>query len=573
MKQIKYIICAFCVICGFASCLDLDPQDQIGGDKMWATESDFKNFANNFYGWLPDFSSVYNDGSPHSDSRSDILTYQTPNVFSHGSNTVPENDGNYTGNYAHIRRCNLLLENAESYSNKDAIKQYVGEAYFFRAWSHFELVQLYGDVVIVKDVLDLNSRELTAPRDNRSDVIDFVIEDLNNAIDNLSSAANITEEGRVSKEAAQAFLSRVALFEGTWQKFHFKNTSRANELFTIAANAAKKVIDGGRFQLFGTTGNSIALGTTAQKYLFILENDLSNPAKCTKADNKEYILARRHDTTLYPIGKDITAQCVNNPQWITRNFAQLYLCSDGLPITKSSRFQGYANKNSEFQNRDNRMRNNLLMPGTRYWKCFSFPRVNWEEGNYENSQEYNGQNGSGYNNQKWGAERACDSGSEGYDWPVIRYAEVLLNYAEAIFERDGSISDADLDYSLNLVRLRVNPEMPKLSNGLVNSNGLSMREEIRRERTVELYQEGFRIDDLKRWATAVEVMSQPLLGVKYTGTEFQSSGWNGSNLPKNGEGCLILEQDRTWTEKNYLLPIPSKQLELNPQLKQNIGWE
>lgn len=570
-KTLLKYICAACVVLGLHSCLNLDPQDQIGGDKMWATESDFKNFANTFYSWLPGFETVYNDGNAHSDSRSDIMSYSTVNVYSKGTNTVPESDGNYTGNYAHIRRCNLLLENAEHFDKAAAISQYVGEAYFFRAWCHFQLVQLYGNAIIARGTFDLNSPELQVARNDRGEVIDFVIDDLRHAIDYLSAASEISEDGRVSREAAQAFLSRVALYEGTWQKFHNSNNTRATELLTIAAEAAKSVIDGRQYSLFGTTGNSVALGDSAQKYLFILENEQSNPANCTKNDNHEYILAKRFDTTVNPIGRDITKQCVNNPQWITRNFAQLYLCDDGLPIDKSSRFQGYDRKHSEFLNRDNRMRFNLLEPGCYYW-TIDKARTSWENGSTANGQAYNGQNGSGYNNQKWGSERSVASTEEGYDWPVIRYAEVLLNYAEAVYERDGRISDDDLNYSLNLVRNRVNPDMPKLSNSLVSGHGLNMREEIRRERTVELYQEGFRIDDLKRWAQAA-TMNNPLLGVKYVGTEFQSSGWNGSNLARNGEGCLILDQDRNWTDKNYLLPIPSGQLELNPNLGQNPGWE
>jgi hypothetical protein len=217
----------------------------------------------------------------------------------------------------------------------------------------------------------------------------------------------------------------------------------------------------------------------------------------------------------------------------------------------------------------------LLMPGTRYWDNYA-PRQSWESGNVQGGYLYTGRtnDNSGYNNQKWASERNVPDGDEGYDWPVLRYAEVLLNYAEAVYERDGSISDADLDLSLNLVRLRANQKnnMPKLSNSLVNSNGLSMREEIRRERTVELYQEGFRIDDLKRWATAVGMMSRPLLGVKYTGTEWQSTGWNPS-FSKDADGCLIMDTNRSWTEKNYLLPLPTDQLKLNPNLKQNDGWQ
>ena len=111
--------------------------------------------------------------------------------------------------------------------------------------------------------------------------------------------------------------------------------------------------------------------------------------------------------------------------------------------------------------------------------------------------------GSGYQNQKWATERRVEDNYEGYDYPIIRYAEVLLNYAEAVFERDGQISDEDLDISLNLTRQRVNPDMPKLTNDFVRQHGLGYcRQKFRRERTIELYNEGFRIDDLKRWKTA-----------------------------------------------------------------------
>ena len=151
-------------------------------------------------------------------------------------------------------------------------------------------------------------------------------------------------------------------------------------------------------------------------------------------------------------------------------------------------------------------------------------------------------------------------------------AEVLLNYAEATYELSGSISDADLDMSLNLVRLRVNPDMPKLSNSLINNNGLSMREEIRRERTVELYNEGFRIDDLKRWKTAEVEMPKDILGIQWTG-EFQTEWPNAASYQKDKDGCLIIETGRTWSSKNYLYPLPSDQLQLNPNLGQNPGWE
>lgn len=588
-NKIKLFAVAAVSMLTLHSCLDLAPQDQLGGDNMWTSTQDFKNFANNYYSWTPDFSSIYKDGSPHSDSRSDLFTYtKEPDVFSSGTNTIPQSDGNYTNDYNHIRRTNLFLENIGKVTDQNTIKQYIGETYFFRAFSYFDLLQLYGDAIITEKPLDLSSPELQVKRNSRTEVADFIISDLNKAIEDLPSYASLTseEEGRVSKEAAQAFLSRVALYEGTWQKFHNKDTERAKKLLQISADAAKAVMDSKQFYLFGTEGDSKVLGDSAQKYMFILEDQQSNPAGLKKSANHEYIWATRHDQTIDPIGKNITKEVVNNVQCITRNFADLYLCSNGLPIEYNGKtnpeFKGYDKMNSEWQNRDNRMRYTLLEPGTYYWTNET-PRTSWDwnkdiKPNGGNGTMYEGgNNGSGYANQKWGTERSVQSASEGYDYPIIRYAEVLLNYAEAMYELNDKISDTDLDISLNLVRNRANPDMPKLSNALVTANGLSMREEIRRERTVELYQEGFRIDDLKRWATAVEVMTKPLLGVKFKGTEFETHVY--ANKEKwtpvqqmDANGCLIMDADRQWSEKNYLYPIPSDQLQLNPNLEQNPGW-
>lgn len=574
LKNITYLLILAAGM-SLQSCLDLEPQDQLGENKMWQTSNDFENFANNFYTWTTDFGSIYNDGSYHSDSRSDLLTYTNVNITSKGTNSVPSSDGFYTGCYSHIRRTNMLIQRAAAYSNPDEIKQYVGAAYFFRAYTYFDLLQVYGDVIINEDVIDVNDPKMKVKRNDRSEVADFIVSDLNKAIENLPSSSALTkeEEGRVSKEAAQALLSRVALYEGSWQKFHNNNTSRSAELLDVAAKAAKAVMDSKSFWLFGTDSKTEVLGDSAQKYLFILENEKSNPAGIQKADNHEYILSRRHDETIAPIGKNVTKECVNNVQWITRNFVNLYLCSDGLPVEKSPLFKGYATMTSEWQNRDNRMRYNLLMPGTKYFTN-STPRTAWDDTDFAKAINYKGGGGSGYANQKWGSERGTADTQGGYDYPVIRYAEVLLNYAEAVYERDGQISDADLDISLNLVRNRVNKNMPKLSNAFVTSNGLNMQTEIRRERTIELYQESFRLDDLKRWATAVQTMNQPLLGVKYTGTDFEKN-W-GSTAPtqaKDENGCLIMDSNRQWKEKNYLFPLPSDQLQLNTNLGQNPGWE
>jgi len=570
MKLVTKIIITLSLVFAMNACLNLDPLDQLADGNLWKSANDFKYFANTFYGWTRDFNtSVYD--APHSDKRSDLITSSAINAFSHGNNSIPPSDANYTSNYAHIRRTNLLLQNAEKYTGNESIARYVAEAKFFRAYCYFDLVQLYGNVIIAKTPIDITSPELQAPRNDRSEVIDFIIQDLQEAASDLPEDVSTADLGRLSKYAAYAFLSRVALYEGTWQKSR-GNDARGKALLAVAADAAKQVINSKKYEVFKPS----ALKDMAYKYLFTLENVQSNPANLTKNDNKEYIFFRRHDEVLSPIGQNITTECLANAQWLNRKLANMYLCSDGLPVEKSPKFQGYATMISEFQNRDNRMKNTMLANGTNYWNnkptsC----RIDWKGMDGQDATHAltaNVRNGTGYQNQKWACERGVTDTYEGYDYPIIRYAEVLLNYAEAVFERDDKISDADLDMSLNLVRTRVNADMPKLSNAFATANGLDMRTEIHRERTVELFDEGFRIDDLKRWKTAETEMPQDILGIKWTGTEFQTAWGNASTITKNADGCLIMESGRSWSAKNYLYPLPADQLQLNPNLGQNEGW-
>lgn len=552
--------------------LDLKPLDEVADANYWKSAGDFKSFANQFYGWRKDFGSMVFDG-PHSDLRSDLIASPTPNLYSNGNNTIPTADGTYSDAFSKIRLVNTLLLKATTYATPSEIKQYVAEAKFFRAYVYFDLLQLYGDAIIVKSLLDVEAPELKAARNSRQEVSDFIIADLKEAIPSLplQSAIAAADQGRVSQGTAQALLSRVALFEGAWQKFR-NNTARATPLLDIAAKASLDVINSKEYSLF----KPVVLGDSAQKYLFILEDAKSNPAGIKKADNKEYIFVNRHDEVLNPIGLNITHTVFANVQYISRKLVNLYLSNNGLPIdnVNNAAFQGYATMTSEFQNRDNRMKYTLMQANKPYWRE-SKPRVTWTGDAADlASAAYTSflpAFNSGYQNQKWAAERAVQTQLEGYDFPIIRYAEVLLNYAEAVYERDGNISDANLDLSLNLVRQRVNTAMPKLSNGFVTTNNLNMRTEIRRERTIEFFNEGFRIDDLKRWKEAENEMPQNVLGVKWQGTEFQTK-WPGNTKPLNADGCLIMETGRVWAQKNYLYPLPVDQLKLNPNLKQNPDW-
>ena len=575
--NILKFICAGLVIFGYTSCMDLDPKDSLGDNLVWNKADNFQLFANQFYGWTrdlgsgTDYQNAVSDGV-HSDFRSDLVCTSSVNTYSQGTNAIPEKDGNFTSIYKRIYYTNLLLQNAAGFGNQAAIATPMGEAYWFRAYLHFELVQIYGDAQILTEPLDIDNDQLYGSRNPRGEVIDQVVSDLRKAIDLLPETAS--EEGRLCKDAAYAMLSRVALYEGTWQKFHNSNSTRASELLTIAKDAAKQVIDNKHYSPFyneGLVNTGISNINQSYRYMFILEDVQDNPLGLLKKDNTEYIFSHRHrDTDKMTL--NVTHAMMANTCYITRKMANMYLCSDGLPIEKSPLFQGYTQATGEFQNRDARMDNTMLFHGEQYWNNDGKWRTAWTIDDLGSSLTCNARSNSGYQSQKWGVECEVADYYESMDYPVIRYAEVLLNYAEAAYELNENISDADLDLSLNLVRRRVNPSMPKLTNDFVSTNGLSMRDEIRRERTVELFLEGFRIDDLKRWKTAETEMPQDQLGVKMTGTWFESN-WTGQARSLNSDGCIIMYSGRSWTAKNYLYPLPQDQRQLNPNLSQNPGWE
>lgn len=567
--------------------VDVQPLDALSDTAYWQTPNDFLLAANQSYTYLRTFNDVaYDAYTPaqnptrqnyHADFKGDLLS--NANLFSRGQNSVPSIDPVYNLDYQRIRNVNYLLNKASTYAAPADIAKYVAEARFFRAYLYFDLLQIYGGVPIISKLLAVDSPELQAPRNSRDEVTDFIISDLRAALAGVptKAAQPASEAGRINQETVQAFLGRVALYEGTWQNFR-GNTARGNTLLDISIAASNTVITGGQYSLFAP----VALADSAQKYMFILEDVQSNPRSIAKLTNNEYILANRYSASARYIGVNISQQAASTSGIVpTKNFADQFLASDGLPIDKSKVFRGFATPAAEYANRDNRMRYTLRVPGRRYWygNTSTTARVDFVggAGDLSTGTVFNPVTAgfpTGYANQKFIAERSVVNTQESFDYPVIRLAEVYLNYAEAMFEKNGNISDADLDKSLNLVRNRVNKTMPKLSNALVSANGLDMRTEIRRERTIELYLEGFRVDDLKRWNTAAAVLTQPLIGVKWAGTTYQTTWTAQAGTPKDAAGNLIVDAvtNRLFSNKNYLLPIPTQQLQLNPNLSQNAGW-
>jgi starch-binding outer membrane protein, SusD/RagB family len=538
--------------------LNLGPKDQVSDASFWRSPDQFKLAANDFYLALRGPDQGGGARGTYVELNSDIATgsgSSEMSSMSNGSYLPQANSDVWTNAYAGIRATNYLLAKATQSGLGPQIDRWVGEALFFRAYHYWNLVKKYGGVPLITTVLDVTSPEVYSPRATQQEIIDFIIADLDVAVPKLVKQSQLAPEemGRVTQGAALALKARAALYQGTWLRYH--NEGSPTAMITASINAAEQLIASNEYDLYRDHGTD-----SAYKFLFILQGD----------DSKEVILARR-----YYAGRTThnwTRELWFNYMIPTKKLADMYLCKDGLPITISPQFQGYDSlATTEFQNRDPRMAMTFIVPGT---------DVHLETGFQPVFPGFSGTNASrtGYMLRKFLDETADAAHFVGqYDFKEFRYGEVLLNLAEALFERDGVISDADLNRTIGELRRRVG--MPTLTNGLVTANGLNMLTEIRRERTVELAFEGFRRDDLRRWKTAETEMPQASRGVKFVGTEFQQRDPGlviGTDIQVDAGGFVISEPAagrQFIAPKHYLDPLPLQQIQLSHgTLTQNPGW-
>ena len=531
--------------------LDLGPKDQVSDASFWKTPDQFRLAANDFYWRLV---GAHNYNELNSDIATGSGNTQMSSV-SDGSFLPQANDTVWDNSYAGIRATNYLLQKAQESGLGSQIDRWVGEALFFRAYNYWTLVKKYGGVPLITKVLDVTSPEVYAARSTQQEVIDLIIADLDNAIPKLLKQSQLSAEemGRVTQGAALALKARAALYQGTWLKYHAEGSPTA--MIADAITAAEQLIASNEYDLYTDHGTD-----SSYKFLFILQGD----------DSKEVILARR-----YYAGRathNWTRELWFNYMIPTKKLADMYLCKDGLPITISPQFLGYDSlETTEYQNRDPRMAMTFVVPGS---------VVHQENGFNPVIPGFSGTNATrtGYMLRKFLDETDEAAHFAGqYDFKEFRYGEELLILAEALFERDGVISDGDLDRTIGELRRRVG--MPTLTNGVVTTNGLDMLTEIRRERTVELAFEGFRRDDLRRWKTAETEMPQALRGVKFIGTEYQQRDPGlviGTDIQVDAGGFVVSEAAASRqfvVPRHYLNPIPLQQIQLSKgTLTQNPGW-
>ena len=462
--------------------------------------------------------------------------------------------------YYNIGQCNYFLNNyRRAITVSENIRErYAAEAYFFRAYDYWLLTSLFGDVPYITKELNVYSEDVYRGRDTRQTIVDSIAADLERSYQNLPAFISpaSAQFGRISQGAALTLLSRIYLYNERWDK---------------SASAAKRAMGLG-YELY-STGNP--------------ENDYRNLFNFTGrasrvSTNKETILAYVYN---FDLGEEArTSHNLSRELWVPNDFSRFAPTKKMIEkwLTADGKIWNPATVNTYeevFENRDPRMKQSLLTPNTPWegkkdgnpnntnTSVFTYPKFSNDK---DGCMTY-----SGYYLYKYvEPSKVRQVGQDDNDIIFFRYAEVLLNYIEAR-ERSGGITQATLDSTINLLRNRVGMVNLTLSNIPAGSD---IRTEIRRERTVELFFEGHRYLDLIRWREA-EVLGEDLLGVNRRWLDENKLSAGILNTLKwktvNGEQYLIIESGRTFNPaKHYLLSLPLKQMQRNPNLKpNNPGWD
>lgn len=548
----------------FSSCdLDKVPETSLTDVAFWRTETDVRGACNRMYDELAGFTYMSNTsnngGRVYHDTRSDELVQTSANGVSAGSRTVPTTSYNdWTDPYTRIFTANNILAKAPNSNLEEAaLNRWLAEAYFFRAYYHFLLVKLYGDVpLVLKAVADPNDPAIFTGRTPREEVIQQCYKDLEFAAQWLPTRAKLAEKdwGRVTRSAALGMIARIGLYEGTFIKYHKLGNAYSAHL--------KKSIDA--TELLMKEGHD--LYPDFQK-LFTFSGE--GPKNLENVFVKIYG-PNGAGTTVHGNSREM-----ENRVSVTRQMIDLFLYSDGLPRDKSPlKISPEKSFDDALANRDPRLRMTVYSLGEEAYKGPYIPFVQ--------------QHGNGYSLKKgFMMDEWITVYKETVDKAIIRYGEILISYAEALYELNGSISNDQLDKTVNRLRSRAGFNV-KLTNDFVTANGLNMINEIRRERTVELLDEGFRYDDIIRWKIAEVVLPTYIIGAKFVDSETTKARKDlqmrltDANGKLNGQQAYseadmyVIEVggDRRFDpERDYLYPIPLNEVALSKgNITQNPNW-
>lgn len=577
MKNI-YIYLLFAIIvfssCGREDFLNRYPLDQITDQNYWKKARDLELYVNQFYVNLPGFTIGSQDaGIFVIDNNSDNMIPIQFNSILGGTRTVPASGGGWS--WTNIRAVNVFLANyRKCESPLSDYKTYVGEALFFKAYFYFNLLSTFGDIPWYSEPLKTDSEGLYDPRTPRSVVADSILTLLDKSVEMLMPRSSATSF-RVNKEVALLFKSRVALFEGTWEKYH------SGTPFGVSKDNPDKylqqVVDAASTLINMKTSAIYSTSNPTSDYINLFnKNDYSGITEVMLWKKFDFNLSMGHSVYLTTYNGHGTG--------LSKTLVDDYLCSDGLPISLSPNYKGDSNYIIATENRDPRLAQTLFMPGDPVTikngatlATFTKPDLK-QTAYYINTTGY--QIEKGHRPVKYTTADFNDSDNGSI---IFRYAEALLNYAEAKAEL-GTLNQDDINKTINKLRDRVG--MPHMNLNEVNSMkdpkwsfpSLSpIINEIRRERRVELACEGYRLDDIRRWEAHHLIVGGKPLGAKFIKEDFPTIVI-GKDIYLNSEGYIDPYQKSLpngWQfnpDRDYLSPLPTNELTVNKNLTQNPGW-
>lgn len=562
-------------------CTDMEqyPLDAISPNTFFNTSNDLKLYTNSFYNMLPGAEGIYNEAIDN------IVKQDLAEELQGGSRRiVPASGGGWS--WGNLRNINFYLQNSPQCKDENARNRYDAVARFFRAYFYLDKVQRFGDVPWYSTVIsDQDWDKMRLPRTPRAEIMDSILADVDFAVEYLPATKTVNE---ISKWTALALKSRICLFEGTFRKYHTELNLPGYELFLDeAATASQYIMNESGYKLFDT-GHP--------------ESDYLNLFASLDAKSEEVILARSFSDALqvYHNLNYYTMTASYGRPGLEKRLVNSYLMKDGKRFTD---IEGYDKMEfyEEMQNRDPRLAQTVRTPG--------YTRIGESK---ELVPEF-GSTVTGYQLIKFVAGPQYDTYNKSInDMPIFRYAEILLNFAEAKAEK-GTLTQTDINNSINLIRKRAG--IPDLDMAAANANpdpyqadlykqvkganqGIIL--EIRRERRIELVMENYRWNDILRWKEG-QTLTEPFRGMYfpapgcydldkngtidvclYNGTK-PDAGKNvqylklgGDITLENGEsGHIVINPHlpKVWDEKrDYFYPIPINERNLNKNLTQNPGW-
>ena len=610
-KSFIYLICLFALV-SFNSCrkdfLDKVPKDRLTEETAFITYDNFKTYAWSLYDifespthvqYIATFNAV--GSSYNGDFLSGLLQNKgkTRNPWAWQLVTPEQNTGGW--DFSFVRRANVLLDHIDQSSMSEAEKKHwrsVG--LFFRAYHYLELLARFGEVPWLEHVVkESDENVIYGPRNSRDTVAAYILRDLQYAETNIKIDGEGASSNTINQKVIRALLSRFALFEGTWRKYH--GLQNAETYLKECARVSKDLII-----------SSPAIGENYQ-HLWSSEELKDYPGVFLYKEYKTGVLMEAFSRFERGGGQ----QTEMHARTLER-----YLCKDGKTIYNSSLYSGASTIFDEFRNRDPRLLYRVIPPykvtgplNTTTWQFTAdprdreyidlmdsldktnnrpFPFRSWQPFIILNSPNIQGASV----NQ---APVACNTGYYFYmfynmetnvtgganfsttDVPLFHVEETMLNYAEAKYEL-GEFDQSLADLTINKLRARAGVGAMNLNE--IDANFDPSRDptvsavlwEIRRERMAELMGEGFSFHDVRRWKKADYFINIQPLGARLPKT------WQGG-LPsslkfitsgKDSGRCYVWDDPvasgKGWIDYYYLYPIPTTQLALNPNIKQNPGW-